>query len=108
MADLATEVTSPSSTEHGLKREITWWDGIVITACMPGFILPSIGFSVSLVGGWGAVALWVGVVTFGFLMANFYSELASAFPHRAGGIATYIDEAVHKISRIPAVVSAYG
>jgi amino acid transporter len=105
---VATQVASPSSTDHGLKREISWWDGVVITACMPGFILPSIGFSVSLLGGWGSVALWLGVVTFGFLMANFYSELAAAFPHRTGGIATYIDEAVHKISRIPAVISAYG
>jgi len=104
----ATAEISPSTVDHGLKKEITWWDGIVITACMPGFILPSIGFSVSLLGGWGAVALWVGVVTFGFLMANFYSELAAAFPHRTGGIATYIDEAVHKVSRIPAVISAYG
>jgi amino acid transporter len=109
MADaVATKNASPSTTEHGLKREISWWDGVVITACMPGFILPSIGFSVSLLGGWGSVALWLGVVTFGFLMANFYSELAAAFPHRTGGIATYIDEAVHKISRIPAVISAYG
>jgi amino acid transporter len=107
MADVAV-AQSPSTTEHGLKKEITWWDGVVITACMPGFILPSIGFSVSLLGGWGAVALWIGVVTFGFLMANFYSELASMFPHRTGGIATYIDEAVHKVSRIPAVISAYG
>jgi len=105
---VATQAVSPSSTEHGLKREISWWDGVVITACMPGFILPSIGFSVSLLGGWGSVALWLGVVTFGFLMANFYSELAAMFPHRTGGIATYIDEAVHKISRIPAVISAYG
>lgn len=108
MADAATDLSSPSKLEHGLKKEINWWDGIVITAAVPGFILPSIGFSVSLLGGWGAVALWVGVVTFGFLMANFYSELAAAFPHRAGGIATYVDEAVHKISRIPAVLSAYG
>jgi len=108
MADVATAESSPSTVDHGLKKEITWWDGVVITACMPGFILPSIGFSVALLGGWGAVALWVGVVTFGFLMANFYSELAAAFPHRTGGIATYIDEAVHKISRIPAVISAYG
>ena len=107
MADVAV-AESPSTTEHGLKKEINWWDGVVITACMPGFILPSIGFSVSLLGGWGAVALWIGVVTFGFLMANFYSELASMFPHRTGGIATYVDEAVHKISRIPAVISAYG
>jgi|SRR5712691_2398924 len=105
---VATQAVSPSSTEHGLKREISWWDGVVITACMPGFILPSIGFSVSLLGGWGSVALWLGVVTFGFLMANFYSELAAMFPHRTGGIATYIDEAVHKISRIPAVLSING
>ena len=106
--EAVTDLASPSTTEHGLKKEINWWDGVVITACMPGFILPSIGFSVSLLGGWGSVALWLGVVTFGFLMANFYSELAAAFPHRTGGIATYIDEAVHKISRIPAVISAYG
>ena len=102
------QLLSPASTETGLKKEIRWWDGIVITACMPGFLLPSIGFSVALLGGWGAVAVWVGIVTFGFLMANLYAEMASMFPHRAGGIATYIDEGVHKISRIPAVVSGYG
>lgn len=102
------QLLSPASKETGLKKEIRWWDGIVITACMPGFLLPSIGFSVALLGGWGAVAVWVGIVTFGFLMANLYAEMASMFPHRAGGIATYIDEGVHKISRIPAVVSGYG
>ena len=99
---------SPASTETGLKKEIRWWDGVVITACVPGFILPSIGFSVSLLGGWGAVAVWIGIVTFGFLMANLYAEMAAMFPHRAGGIATYIDEPLHKFSRIPSVVSAYG
>ena len=99
---------SPASTDTGLKKEIRWWDGVVITACMPGFLLPTIGFSVALLGGWGAVAVWLGVVSFGFLMANLYAEMAAAFPHRAGGIATYIDEGVHKISRIPAVISGYG
>jgi len=102
------ESVSPASADTGLKKEIRWWDGVVITACMPGFLLPSIGFSVALLGGWGAVAVWIGIVTFGFLMANLYAEMASMFPHRSGGIATYIDEGVHKISRIPAVVSGYG
>ena len=81
---------SPASIDTGLNKEIRWWDGIVITTCMPGFLLPSIGFSVALLGGWGAVAVWIGIVTFGLLMANLYSELASMFPHRTGGIATYI------------------
>jgi amino acid transporter len=99
---------SPASTDTGLKKEIRWWDGVVITACMPGFLLPSIGFSVALLGGWGAVAVWIGIVTFGLLMANLYAEMAAMFPHRSGGIATYIDEGVHKWSRIPAVVSGYG
>ena len=99
---------SPAGVETGLQKEIRWWDGVVITACMPGFLLPSIGFSVGLLGGWGAVAVWIGIVTFGLLMANLYAEMAAMFPHRAGGIATYIDEGVHKWSRIPAVVSGYG
>jgi amino acid transporter len=75
---------------------------------MPGVLLPSIGFSVSLLGGWGAVAVWIGIVTFGLLMANLYAEMASMFPHRTGGIATYIDEPLHRISRIPTVISGYG
>jgi amino acid transporter len=99
---------SPAGTETGLNKEIRWWDGVVITSCMPGFLLPSIGFSVSLLGGWGAVAVWVGIVSFGLLMANLYAEMAAMFPHRSGGIATYIDEAAHKWSRIPAVLSGYG
>lgn len=102
------DAVSPANTETGLKKEIRWWDGVVITAAMPGFLLPSIGFSVALLGGWGAVAVWVGIVTFGLLMANLYAEMAAAFPHRSGGIATYIDEPLHKISRIPSVVSGYG
>jgi amino acid transporter len=106
--EVVTDPASPSSSETGLKKEIRWWDGVVITTCMPGFLLASVGFSVSLLGGWGAVAVWLGCATFGFLLANLYAEMASAFPHRAGGIATYIDESLHKISRIPAVVSAYG
>jgi amino acid transporter len=102
------EAVSPSAAETGLKQEINWWDGVVITSCVPGFLVVSIGFSVSLLGGWGAVAVWTGVASFGFLMAILYAELAAAFPHRSGGIATYIDESVHTVSRIPAVVSAYG
>src|ERR1700730_12531072 len=99
---------SPADKETGLKKEIRWWDGVVITACMPGFLLPSIGFSVALLGGWGAVAVWIRIVTFGLLMANLYAEMGGMFPHRSGGIAPYIDEGVHKWSRIPAVVSGYG
>src|ERR1700694_2261706 len=79
---------SPASTDTGLKKEIRWWDGVVITACMPGFLLPTIGFSVALLGGWGAVAVWLGVVSFGFLMANLYAEMAGGFSFLLRCIAT--------------------
>ena len=43
--------------ERHLLKSLRWWDGFVIALCNPGFLIASLGFSMGVLGTWGAVLL---------------------------------------------------
>ncbi len=59
----------------------------------PTFLLTSLGASVTTLGGWGAIIVWLISVGVGGLHNNLYAELAAMFPKLAGGVAIFAHEA---------------
>ena len=73
--------------ERQLLKTLRWWDGFTIALCNPGFLLGSLGFTLGVFGVTGSIILW-GISAFiGVLQAFIYSEPATMFPDRSGGIA---------------------
>src|SRR5690348_18317275 len=78
--------------ERHLLKSLRWWDGFVIALCNPGFLIASLGFSMGVLGTWGAVLLWAISAGIGMLQSWIYAESASMFPDKPGGISLYAHE----------------
>src|SRR6476469_11188153 len=78
--------------ERHLLKSLRWWDGFVIALCNPGFLIASLGFSMGVLGTWGAVLLWAISAGVGMLQTWIYAETASMFPDKPGGISLYAHE----------------
>jgi amino acid transporter len=87
--------------ERHLLKALRWWDGFVIALCNPGFLIASLGFSMGALGTWGAVLLWGISASVGMLQTWIYSESASMFPDKSGGISLYAHEGWRGGSRWP-------
>ncbi len=72
------------TNEQGtLKRTIGWKQGFLIALGIPIAILPTLGFTVSIL--WAAsIVLWGLSVVQGFLQNMAFGELATAFPNHSG------------------------
>ncbi|MDX6469332.1 MAG: hypothetical protein QOF75_1135 [Gaiellaceae bacterium] len=94
--------------ERQLLKSLRWYDGFVIALANPGFLLGSLGYSVGDLGGWGAVLLW-GISAFIAVFLNtIYSELATMFPEKSGGIALYAHEGWRKYTTLVGPVATFG
>lgn len=78
--------------ERELLKAMRWYDGFVVALANPGFLIGSLGFSIGALGGWGAMFLWGVSMTIGVLSNWIYSEMASMFPDKPGGISLYANE----------------
>src|SRR5262245_66415378 len=93
---VAVAVATAEVEERHLLKTLRWYDGFVIALANPGFLLGSLGYSVADLGGWGATLLW-GISAFVAIFINtIYSELASMFPEKSGGLSLYAHEAWRK------------
>ncbi len=85
-----------------------WYDGFVIALCNPGFLIGSLGFTLATVGALGSVILW-GISTLVGLLQNWiYSESATMFPDKSGGIALYAHEGWRKYFNLAGPIAAFG
>ena len=91
-----------------LAKALQWWDGFVIGLANPGFLIGSLAFSVGILGGWGAAALWAVSVGIGALAAWIYSELGAMFPDKPGGIAFYAHEGWRRVLSLVGPVAGFG
>src|SRR3954468_21625153 len=82
--------------ERELLKAMTWWDGFVVALANPGFLIGSLGASISALGTTGAFVLWTISICLGALQNNIHAELAAMFPSKSGGIALYAHEAWRK------------
>jgi amino acid transporter len=94
--------------EVELLKTLRWWDGFVIALCNPGFLLGSLGYTLGLFGVVGSMILWGASAAIGMLQAWIYSEPASMFGHRSGGIALYAHEGWRRYTTLVGPLSAFG
>lgn len=101
MAEVAVE-------ERQLLKSMRWYDGFVVALTMPAALIASLGFSVGALGAWGAIALWGVSMVMATLMNWIYSEMASMFPEKAGGIALYAHEAWRRYLSFVGPLATFG
>ena len=92
-ATLGREKLATATVEEGqLLKTLRWWDGFVIALCNPGFLLGALGFTLGIFGVVGSMILWGASASIGMLQSWIYSEPATMFGHRSGGISLYAHE----------------
>ena len=94
--------------EVQLLKTLRWWDGFVIALCNPGFLLGSLGFTLGIFGVGGAMVMWAASALIGALQAFIYSEPATMFGHRSGGIPLYAHEGWRRYTTLVGPLSAFG
>jgi amino acid transporter len=94
--------------ERQLLKTLRWWDGFVIALCNPGFLLGSLGFTLGIFGATGSLILWGSSAAIGMLQAWIYSEPATMFGHRSGGISLYAHEGWRRYTTLVGPLSAFG
>jgi amino acid transporter len=94
--------------ERQLLKSMHWYDGFVIALCNPGFLISSLGFTLSTVGALGSVILWGTSALVGLLQNWIYSESATMFPDKSGGIALYAHEGWRKYFNLAGPIAAFG
>jgi amino acid transporter len=94
--------------ERQLLKSLRWYDGFVIALANPGFLLGSLGYSVGDLGGWGAALLWGISAIVAVFINTIYSELATMFPEKSGGLALYAHEAWRKYTTLIGPVATFG
>ncbi|HEY3726030.1 MAG TPA: APC family permease [Solirubrobacteraceae bacterium] len=94
--------------EVQLLKTLRWWDGFIIALCNPGFLLGSLGFTLGIFGVVGSMILWGASAAIGTLQAWIYSEPATMFGHRSGGISLYAHEGWRKYTTLVGPLSAFG
>jgi amino acid transporter len=94
--------------ERQLLKAMRWYDGFVVALANPGFLIGSLGFSIGVLGGWGAMFLW-GVSMFIGVLSNWiYSESAAMFPDKPGGISLYANEGWRRYFTFIGPIATFG
>ncbi|HZS86856.1 MAG TPA: APC family permease [Chloroflexota bacterium] len=100
--------SAAEQTGSRLIKSIRWWDGCVLGLAVPGFLFPSLGFSVAALGAFGAIVVWLVSVVLGAVQNNIYAELAAMFPDKSGGIGIYAHEGIKRYSPIVGPLATWG
>jgi amino acid transporter len=91
-----------------LLKTLRWWDGFVIALCNPGFLLGSLGYTLGIFGVAGSMILWGCSAAIGMAQAWIYSEPATMFGNRSGGISLYAHEGWRRYTTLVGPLSAFG
>lgn len=89
-----------------LHRKINWTGAFWVASGVPALVLFSIGAIAATVGrpSW---VVWAISITFGFLQAFTYAEIAGLFPNKSGGASVYGAIAWVRYSKIIAPISVW-
>ena len=71
-----------------LRRDIDWRDAFWVASGVPALVLFSIGGIAATVGT-PSYLVWIVSVSFGFIQAFTYAEIAGLFPGKSGGASIY-------------------
>src|SRR5437868_1226943 len=94
--------------ERQLLKTLRWWDGFAICLANPGFLLGSLGFTLGIFGVIGSIVIWGISSVIALLQAWIYSEPATMFPGRTGGISLYANEGWRKYTTLVGPVATFG
>ncbi|MGH2874393.1 MAG: APC family permease [Solirubrobacteraceae bacterium] len=94
--------------ERQLLKTLRWWDGFAICLANPGFLLGSLGFTLDIFGVIGSIVLWGISSLIALAQAWIYSEPATMFAGRTGGISLYANEGWRKYTTLVGPVSTFG
>ncbi|MEA2246318.1 MAG: hypothetical protein QOH46_847 [Solirubrobacteraceae bacterium] len=97
-----------SSSDHGFSSQLDWRDGFVIALVIPVGLFASIGPSIAALGSWALAALLAVVCVVALLQNRIYSEMATMFPDKSGGIAIYAHEAWRRYFAPAGALAAFG
>lgn len=89
-----------------LKRAIGWKDAFWMASGVPALVLFSIGGIAATIGSPSWI-IWMLSVTFGFLQAFVYAEIAGLFPNKSGGASIYGASAWVRYSKVVAPLSVW-
>jgi amino acid transporter len=102
-ADVSGDVVAQQASLH---RKISWKGAFWVASGVPALVLFSIGAIAATVGK-PAWMVWAISITFGFIQAFTYAEIAGLFPHKSGGASIYGAVAWVKYSKFIAPVSVW-
>ncbi len=94
--------------ERQLLKSLRWWDGFTIALANPGFLLGDLLFAYGSLGVTGAMVLWGISAGIGLLQNWIYSEPATMFPGRSGGISLYANEGWRKYTTLVGPIATFG
>ena len=96
----------PSGKLYTLRRDIDWRGAFWVASGVPVLVLFSMGAISSTVGN-TAWLVWIISISFGFLQAFTYAEIAGLFPHKSGGVSVFGAMAWVRYSKFVAPVSIW-
>src|SRR5947209_9177572 len=94
--------------ERELLKTLRWWDGFALCLANPGFLLSGLGFSLGIFGVIGSIVVWGISSVIALLQAWIYSEPATMFPRRTGGISLYANEGWRRYTTLVGPVATFG
>jgi amino acid transporter len=98
----------PVIGSHGLRKGLSWRDGLAVAMVMPAGAIASYGYWQNSLGTW-AVMLLLGLSTLiAVLQAFIFAELASMFPEKPGGVALFAHEGWKRYTNVAGPLSAFG
>lgn len=91
---------------NSLQRKIDWTGAFWVASGVPALVLFSIGAIAATVGkpSW---LVWALSISFGFIQAFTYAEIAGLFPHKSGGASVYGAVAWVRYSKFIAPISVW-
>lgn len=94
--------------ERQLLKTLRWWDGFALCLANPGFLISGLGFTLGIFGAIGSIVIWGISSVIALLQAWIYSEPATMFPGRTGGISLYANEGWRKYTTLVGPVATFG
>jgi len=105
-SDQSVALSAPTVDEQGLHRSIGWKDAFWLASGVPALLLFSIGGIAATIGNPSWV-VWILSVTFGFIQAFIYAEIAGLFPSKSGGASVYGAAAWVRYGKVIAPLSVW-
>ena len=93
---------------HGLRKVLSWKDGLAIAMVMPAGAVASYGYWANALGTWGTVTILAVSTIIAILQAVIVAELAGMFPNKPGGIGMFAHEGWKRYTNIAGPLAAFG